>query len=441
MKTLNNKIDWNNEVKNNPTRFDAHYYAELLVAPWFEDTDPRLFEFGDVAVKAYKCCPANGFTEKAKGWLVDFQHDADGHTQAYTERISTEALALRLAELYRVKADEDTPREDISEGTTVYPDDCLSEWHGRAAKVLRKYKADWGTWCLDLEFSDGKRYTYAEKFVLTHQPWSVVGATCKHRWTDTDVVLTITAAGEYYGIKAESEDGKVKWTGLDRDFVPCTPDGRELLPEPPAEIIIDEEPTLEDSCEISDAEDIESRKRTIVSRAKEGKQAWRMYNGYEVRVRTAYKNGHNDPTGWTYCVSWYEGEKLLECENGVTLEQAAKAMEDLPRWAELYKPSEITEKPAPSSWVTDYTADDFKKLESKYEIHEEDCDVMGKRYRLRSSGLAHLEIFVSDYAGNEKHALYYIWDEWANEVRANVRSLDYLRRMLVKEKGWERIAA
>ena len=239
VKTLQNKIDMNNEVKNNPTRFDAHYYAELLVAPWFEDNDPRLFEFGDVVVKAFKCCPANGFTEKAAGWLVSYEQEIDGHTQAHTEHVTTEVLALQLAELYRVKADEQEPREDISEGMTVYPDDCLAEWHGRAAKVVRRWFADWGTWCLELEFSDGTRHDYAEKYVTTTQPWSVVGATCHRRWADSDVVLTITAVGKYYGIMAESEDGKAKWTGLARDFVPCTPDGRELLPEPPAVVVID----------------------------------------------------------------------------------------------------------------------------------------------------------------------------------------------------------
>lgn len=351
MKTSQNKIDINNEVKNNPTRFDASYYAELLVAPWFEDNDPRLFEFGDMAVKAYKCCPANGFTEKATGWLADFQQDIDGHTQAHTERVSTEVLAMQLAELYRLKADEDTPREDISEGMTVYPDDCLSEWHGRAAKVVRKFKADWGTWCLDLEFADGSRYTYAEKYVLTRQPWSVVGATCKHRWTDTDVVLTITAAGQYYGIKAESEDGKVKWTGLARDFTPCTPDGRELLPEPPAEVTIDE-PTLQEPSEIK-----------------------------------------------------AEGDKA-----------------------------------EPSSWRTDFTADDFQKLTSRYEIADEDRDIIGRRFR-STVGLGELQVFVSDYAGNERHALYYIWDEWMQEVRANVRPLDFLRQMLTEGNKWEPVAA
>ena len=398
MKTLQNKIDMNNEVKNNPTRFDAHYYAELLVAPWFEDNDPRLFEFGDVVVKAFKCCPANGFTEKAAGWLVSYEQVIDGHTQAHTEHVTTEVLALQLAELYRVKADEKEPREDISEGMTVYPDDCLAEWHGRAAKVVRRWLADWGTWCLELEFSDGTRHDYAEKYVTTTQPWSVVGATCHHRWADNDVVLTVTAVGQYYGIKAESEDGKVKRTGLARDFVPCTPDGRDLLPEPPAEVHIDAEPTLENSGEIKpkaafqigdrverksdgergtvdgydvtdgkltyivkydrtqrrqsdgfeylseelngdelQADCIESRKRTIIARAKQDKQAWHYYKGYEVRVRKAYTNESSDPKDWTYCVSWYADGQLVECENGVRLEQAARALNDLPQWAEARK--------------------------------------------------------------------------------------------------------
>ena len=107
------------------------------------------------------------------------------------------------------------------------------------------------------------------------------------------------------------------------------------LPEPPAEIVIDEEPTLESASEISD--NLKSRKRTIVSRAKEGKQAWRMYNGYEVRVRKAYTNGSKEPENWTYCVSWYAGGQVVECENGVRLEQAAKALNDLPQWAEARK--------------------------------------------------------------------------------------------------------
>jgi hypothetical protein len=65
-------------------------------------------------------------------------------------------------------------------------------------------------------------------------------------------------------------------------------------------------------------------------------------DGYEgrkdskwVKVRKAYTNDSLSPRDWTYCVSWYDveptdgdgyRETLRECENGVTLEQAARAL-------------------------------------------------------------------------------------------------------------------
>ena len=107
----------------------------------------------------------------------------------------------------------------------------------------------------------------------------------------------------------------------------------------------------------------------------------------------------------------------------------------------LYNSSENKEKAKPSSWVTDFTADDFRKLRSRYEINEEDRDIMGNRYELEGEGLGVLQIFVSDYSGNEDHALYYIWDEWMQEVRANVRPLSYLRQMLTPSRGWHQVAA
>ena len=129
---------------------------------------------------------------------------------------------------------------EITDGTEVWTTIELHSEYGKRGKVVRKFFADHGVWCLDIEFEDGTKATYAEEYVTTEKPWAVVGAKCRHKYLDRDVVLTITAVGQYYGIKAESEDGKVKWTGLARDFVPCTPDGRDLLPEPPAEVVIDE---------------------------------------------------------------------------------------------------------------------------------------------------------------------------------------------------------
>ena len=49
-------------------------------------------------------------------------------------------------------------------------------------------------------------------------------------------------------------------------LTPCTPDGRELLPEPPKEITIDEEPTLETSSEITDGAKKESFGKMFIYR-------------------------------------------------------------------------------------------------------------------------------------------------------------------------------
>ena len=54
-----------------------------------------------------------------------------------------------------------------------------------------------------------------------------------------------------------------------------------------------------------------------------------------IRVTVAYRNDSDKPEDWTYCVAWYkwldivtEKRELVECENGVRLEQAARAMAD-----------------------------------------------------------------------------------------------------------------
>jgi len=92
--------------------------------------------------------------------------------------------------------------------------------------------------------------------------------------------------------------------------------------------------------------------------------------------------------------------------------------------------------PVVTSWATDYTADDFRKLEANPEAVEADPDIMGRRFR-SSAGLTELQVFIQDYAGNEAHALYYIWDELAQEVRANVRPLSWLRSQFSAANGWQ----
>ena len=188
------------------------------------------------------------------------------------------------------------------------------------------------------------------------------------------------------------------------------------------------------------------------------------HNAVFVTVRVAYRNGSDSPEDWSYCVSWYEetdrGGVLRECENGVSFWQAARAMADFHLLADMvgfdtigeilnptekpnYSASEKSGAPQPSAWVTDYTGDHFAKLQRLYEISDDDRDIMGRRFRLTGKDgkalLGELQVFISDYAGNERHAIYYIWDEFMNEVKCNVRPLDWLRTHFTKANGWEPI--
>ena len=104
---------------------------------------------------------------------------------------------------------------------------------------------------------------------------------------------------------------------------------------------------------------------------------------------------------------------------------------------------ERQEKPGTvnTSWATDFTPEDFEKLTSRYEIADEDRDIMGRRFRFKpDDGLFNLSVFVADYAGNEAHALIYVLDEFMGTVRANVLPIDKLRGILTEARGWQQAA-
>ena len=167
---------------------------------------------------------------------------------------------------------------------------------------------------------EGHEYREGEKVVTIYGRGTVIKTDCWHQTDLIDVRLDLPTYNYIWSLLGTPQSH----VAVSREQIVSIE-----LPEPPKEV------TLESASEISD--NLKSRKRTIVSRAKDGKQAWRMYNGYEVRVRKAYTNGSKEPENWTYCVSWYADGQLVECENGVRLEQAAKALNDLPRWAEARK--------------------------------------------------------------------------------------------------------
>lgn len=102
------------------------------------------------------------------------------------------------------------------------------------------------------------------------------------------------------------------------------------------------------------------------------------------------------------------------------------------------KVSEQEQKP--SAWLTEFSADDFQKLTAPHEVPEVDRDLIGCRFT-SGEDLFALEVFVSDYAGNESHALIYVYEAFTQQVHANVLSLDRLRQVLINSNRWERKTA
>ena len=70
-------------------------------------------------------------------------------------------------------------------------------------------------------------------------------------------------------------------------------------------------------------------KELIEKRCKQYGNLCSYYNGYTIRIT---------PLPWNnYCACWYKGDStLLECENGITSEQAARAIEQFEEWTEWY---------------------------------------------------------------------------------------------------------
>lgn len=111
---------------------------------------------------------------------------------------------------------------------------------------------------------------------------------------------------------------------------------------------------------------------------------------------------------------------------------------DFKKAADIVKDKQEKPGHVNTAWTTGYTPDDFQKLRSRYEIADEDRDIMGCRFHSGNS-LWTIDVFVSDYAGNESHALIYILTG-EGAVRANVLSLEHLRQTLTEAKGWHKTA-
>lgn len=71
----------------------------------------------------------------------------------------------------------------------------------------------------------------------------------------------------------------------------------------------------------------------IRRQARMAREAFYYHKGARIEVRIAYRNGTDDPDGMSYKVCWYDETRtgelhLMECENGISLEKAARHMAD-----------------------------------------------------------------------------------------------------------------
>ena len=155
---------------------------------------------------------------------------------------------------------------------------------------------------------------------------------------------------------------------------------------------------------------------------------------YDRLLQAGYIKEATGQNGRTIC-RWIN--KKEEKELNKARREAEKA-EDERKAADIVREQQDRPGHVNTSWATDYTPDDFQKLTSRYEIADEDRDIVGRRFHT-GEGLWTVDVFVSDYAGNEAHALIYLLTG-EGEVRANVLSLDHLRATLTEAKGWTRTA-
>ena len=167
----------------------------------------------------------------------------------------------------------------------------------------------------------GHEYHEGERVVTVYGRGTVVKTDCWHATDLIDVRLDAPTYNYIWSLAGTPQ----RRVAVNRDNIVSIE-----LPEPPKEVTISDEQSgkaeREDSeQEISDFAEAYC-KPDIVEAAEMGVTQSPEHEGKRIVIRAAYKNGHNDPEGWTYCVSWYDGKRLVECENGVTLNIAAEHM-------------------------------------------------------------------------------------------------------------------
>lgn len=161
-----------------------------------------------------------------------------------------------------------------------------------------------------------------------------VGDKVKHVWSDK--VATVTAIRKGYWDASDGEvwlftldygkDTKGEWKTVLGPFK-MELNGKEFRRQA---LTLVENSTLYEVHITADERRAHTSRyaKVIRNRAQLARTAWTQHGKDRIEVSIAYRNGTNDPDGMSYKVCYYQDEHLKDCDNGVTLKQAARMMAD-----------------------------------------------------------------------------------------------------------------
>lgn len=192
--------------------------------------------------------------------------------------------------------------------------------------------------------------------IITEAEGVKVGDKVKHAWSDE--VATVTAIRKGYWDASDGEvwlftldfgkDTMGEWKTVLGPFKMELNGGefrREALTLQPASVISDPDGREFRDFKTWNGMTVKAEERQkwtrffaegIINKMKfDGKESTYKHNVGKIRVKVAYKNYTDKPEDWTYCVSWYrwtdaghDKAEIVECDNGVSVWEAARDMAD-----------------------------------------------------------------------------------------------------------------
>ena len=180
---------------------------------------------------------------------------------------------------------------------------------------------------------EGHEYREGEKVVTIYGRGTVIKTDCWHQTDLIDVRLDLPTYNYIWSLLGTPQSH----VAVSREQIVSIE-----LPEPPKEVVLQDTSEIKAVCIEGVSLTAEKRQKWVKNfgdiireHTTMGKETQYNHDCGCIRVTVAYRNDSDKPEDWTYCVAWYrwldivtEKRELVECENGVRLEQAARAMAD-----------------------------------------------------------------------------------------------------------------